>query len=144
MDKIDQRLVAHLATDARVSVAELAKRLDMARSTVQSRIERLERNGLIAGYTVRLGTAATKARICATVLIQLDPRATASVLSRLKNLEQVERAHTASGRFDMILTVYAADPPELDETLDLIGRIDGVRATESLIQLSTKIDRAPA
>lgn len=144
MDDLDRNLIALLAGDARQPVASLAKKLGLARSTTQARIERLERSGVIAGYTIRLGDAAGRARIRATVLLQVDPQSTAAVLSRLRNVTEVERAHSASGRFDLILSVVAPDPAALDLTLDLIGEIPGVRVTESLIHLGTKIDRASA
>ena len=142
MDETDEKLLSYLAANARAPVATLAKRLGLARSTVQARIERLESRGVIAGYGLRLGAAAGIARIRATVLIKIEPRSTPGVLQRLAIMPQVERAHTASGRFDLILTVAARDTSALDQTLDAIGAIPGVSGTESLIQLSTKIDRA--
>jgi DNA-binding Lrp family transcriptional regulator len=142
MDEIDEKLLTELAANARVPVATLAKKLGLARSTVQARIERLERRGIIAGYGLRIGPNAGIARIRATVLIKIEPRATPGVLQRLAILPQVERAHTASGRFDLIATVAARDTAALDQTLNAIGAIPGVTGTESLIQLATKIDRA--
>lgn len=125
-----------------MSVAVLARRLRVARSTVQARLERLESTGAIAGYTLRLGEAARGARIRATVLLGIEPRAQAGVLSRLKSLPQVERVHTTSGRVDLLLQLATSSTTELDETLDRIGGIEGVRSSESLIHLATKLDRA--
>jgi DNA-binding Lrp family transcriptional regulator len=141
MDDIDENLLAALAQNARLPVATLARRFGLARSTVQARLDRLEAGGVIAGYALRLGDNAARAAIRATVLITLEPRATAAVLSRLKSMRQVEAAHTASGRFDLVVTLAARSTAELDDTLDRIGEIDGVRGSESLIHLSTKIDR---
>ncbi|MEM8629939.1 MAG: Lrp/AsnC family transcriptional regulator [Pseudomonadota bacterium] len=143
MDETDTALLRLLSKNARMPVATLAKRLGLARSTVQARLERLEVSGVIAGYTLRLGAGVLARRIRATVLLQIEPRSTAAVLSRLASMDEVETASTASGRFDLILQVSADGTSALDRALDAIGAIDGVRATESLIQLSTKIDRAP-
>lgn len=142
MDDLDRNILAQLSGDARMSVAVLARRLRVARSTVQARLERLESTGAIAGYTLRLGEAARGARIRATVLLGIEPRAQPGVLSRLKTLPQVERVHTTSGRVDLLLQLATASTTELDETLDRIGAIDGVRSSESLIHLATKLDRA--
>jgi len=76
------------------------------------------------------------------VLLTIEPRAQAGILARLKALPEVERALTASGRFDLVLTVAAPDPAALDDVLDRIGGLTGVRASESLIHLSVKLDRA--
>lgn len=141
MDDIDARLLALLGDNARASVATLARRIGLARSTVQARIDRLEAKGVIAGYALRLGAGANAAEIRATVLLTIEPRATPAVLARLKGMRQVEAAHTASGRFDLVVTLSANSTAELDDTLDRIGAIDGVRGSESLIHLSTKIDR---
>ena len=141
MDDTDRALLALLAADARVSVTTLARRLRMARSTVQARIERLERSGAIAGYTVRLGDAGRSGRIRATVLLTVEPRSQSAIVARLKAVAEVERIHTLSGRFDMLVQVAAASTTGLDAVLDAIGAIPGVRATESLIHLSTRLDR---
>ncbi len=142
MDELDQKLLAALAADSSTSTSRLARRFKVARSTVQARIERLERTGVIAGYTVKLGQAITLRLIRATVLVQIEARSSAQILQRLKATPEVEQAHTTTGRFDLILQVAAETTQSLDETLDKIGAIPGVKATESLIQLSTKIDRA--
>ncbi len=143
MDETDRALLTLLQENARLPVATLARRLGLARSTVQARIDRLEARGIIAGYALRLGEEADPARIRATVLVWLEPRATPAVLARLRSLPQVRAAHTASGRFDMVLEVAAHSTRELDRTLDLIGETEGVRGSESLIHLSTRIDRRP-
>ena len=75
------------------------------------------------------------------MLISVEPRATPAVLSRLKSLTAVETVHTTSGRFDMIAQLSAETTEALDRTLDTIGEAKGVKASESLIHLSTKIDR---
>ena len=141
MDKIDLALIAELQRDARLPISKLALRLNMARTTVQARIDRLQSNGTITGYAVCLSDVATQNQIRATVLLQIDPRANAAVVSRLKTIPNVQTATSASGRFDMVLNVSAQTPSALDEVLDEIGEIQGVQSSESLIQLSTKIDR---
>jgi len=142
MDELDRAIVAQLSTDARMSMATLSRRLRAARSTIQARLERLESNGTIAGYTVKLGEAAREGRIRATVLLTVEPRSLPTVLSRLKAIPEVERIHTTSGRFDLQVQAAAATTAALDDLLDRIGAIPGLRGSESLIQLSTKLDRA--
>ncbi|MCT4610796.1 MAG: Lrp/AsnC family transcriptional regulator [Pelagimonas sp.] len=140
IDETDRALVAALSENARLPVADLARRLGIARTTVQARIDRLQDRGLITGFTVRRGPGLRPA-LRATALLCLEPRAAAAVLSRLKSLSAVEAVHTTSGRFDMIATISADTTEELDRTLDTIGEVQGVVSSESLIHLSTKIDR---
>lgn len=142
MDDLDRNILGLLGNDARMSVAVLARRLKVARSTVQARLERLETSGIIAGYTLRLGEAARQGRIRATVLLTIEPRAQVQILTRLKTLPEIERIHTTSGRVDLLLQLAAASTAQLDAVLDQIGDLPGVKSSESLIHLSTKLDRA--
>ncbi len=139
-DETDQRLMALLRDNARRPVADLARSLGLARTTIQARIERLETSGVIAGYTLR-ASSALRAPLQATVLISVEPRATPGVLGRLRSLPGVLMVHTTSGRFDLLAQVEAQTTEELDETIDHIAGARGVRSSESLIHLATKLDR---
>ncbi|MBW7922153.1 MAG: Lrp/AsnC family transcriptional regulator [Rubellimicrobium sp.] len=142
LDQTDQRIIALLSTDARMPVARLAQKLGLARTTAQARLERLERAGVIAGYTLRLSDMAVAGQIRATVLLQIRPQVQNTIVMQLRRIPEVELAHTTSGRFDMALQIRAGSTGELDATLDRIGAIEGVSAMESLIHLTTRIDRA--
>ncbi|KGM88312.1 transcriptional regulator, AsnC family [Roseovarius mucosus DSM 17069] len=139
-DETDRALIALLQENARLPVATLARRLGLARTTVQARLERLENTGVIAGYSVRLSQSVRPA-LRATALVSIEPRSGPAVLARLKSLPQVRRVHTTSGRFDLIVMIEANTTEALDETLDRIGEAKGVKGSESLIHLSTKLDR---
>jgi DNA-binding Lrp family transcriptional regulator len=84
MDQTDRRLMTELSRNARLPVATLARRLGLARSTVQARLDRLEGSGAIAGYAVIPGPGAAPERMRATVLLQVEPQAGAAVLQRLR------------------------------------------------------------
>jgi DNA-binding Lrp family transcriptional regulator len=142
MDDLDRNILTLLGADARMSVATLARKLKVARSTVQARLERLETTGIIAGYTLKLGEAAKQGRLRASVLLTIEPRSQAAILQRLKTVPEVERVFTTSGRFDLLLQIAAPNPQTLDQVLDQIGALTGVKSSESLIHLSTRIDRA--
>ena len=142
MDELDRSIIGLLSADARMSVATLARRLKVARSTIQARLERMETGGIIAGYTLKLGEEARQGRLRASVLVSIEPRGQAAILSRLKAISEVERVFTTSGRFDLLLQVAAPNATVLDGVLDQIGAMTGVKSSESLIHLSTRIDRA--
>lgn len=142
MDDLDQKILAALAADSSTSTSRLGRRFKVARSTVQARIERMERTGVIAGYTVKLGQALAVRRVRATVLVQAESRAMAAIAGRLKAIPEVEVLHTTAGRVAMILQLAAETTEALDETIDQIAQIPGITETDSLIHLSTKFDRA--
>ena len=141
MDDLDRNIVGLLGADARMSIATLARRLKVARSTIQARLERLETSGVIVGYTIKLGEQAREGRLRASVLLTVEPRAQANILTRLKAISEVERVFTTSGRFDLLLQIAAPSTTLLDQVLDQIGAMTGVRSSESMIHLTTRIDR---
>ncbi|SFL12334.1 transcriptional regulator, AsnC family [Shimia haliotis] len=140
LDDTDHKLLSLLSENARAPVATLARKLNLARTTVQARLDRLESSGAIAAYTLRLGEIA-RPRIRATALLSIELRAGPAVLQKLKTLPAVETVHTCSGRVDLIVQLAADSTAELDDTLDSIGEAKGVKSSESLVHLSTRLDR---
>lgn len=137
----DRDLLALLSENSRMPVATLAKKLGLSRTTVQARIERLEREGVIAGYGIRLSDRYASSLIRAHILITIAPKALAQVVSALERLKPVTALHSVSGNFDLIAILAAPSILELDQTIDEIGTIDGVERTLSSIILSTRISR---
>ena len=137
----DRELLALLGENARLPVATLAKKLSLSRTTVQARLERLEREGVIAGYGVRLSDAYASGLIRAHILITIAPKALAQVTSALDKMQAVTALHSVSGSFDLIALIAAPSISELDQVIDRIGAIDGVDRTLSSIILSTRIAR---
>lgn len=141
LSQADRDLITLLRENARASTAELARRLGVSRTTVQSRIERLEARGIIIGYGVRLAPDYEQGLVRAHVLLTVAPKAAERVVKDLRALGQVRSLHSVSGSFDMIVTVESASISDLDALLDRIGAMDGVERTLSSIILSTRIDR---
>lgn len=141
LDDVDRMLISKLSENARISISSLAQELKMARTTVQARIDRLEDSGTIMAYTIRIDKSVLERQIKATVLVQVAPKATLELIERLKNEPSVEVVHTTSGRFDLTIQLSAESTVTMDQTLDRIGELDGVQSLESLIHLSTRIDR---
>jgi DNA-binding Lrp family transcriptional regulator len=141
LSNAEQALLSLLRANARASTAELARRLGVSRTTVQSRIERLEQRGIIAGYGVRLSPDYEQGLVRAHVLLTVTPKLADKVVRSLQALPPVRTLHSVSGNFDMIVIVDAPSIRDLDTLLDEIGAMDGVERTSSSIILSTRIDR---
>lgn len=141
MRDTDQKLVDLLRSNAREPTASLARKLGLARSTVQERISRLERDGVIKGYTVRLSEDGGPSRIRAIVMIATDLKRGDRTASELKKFPEVRSLFAVSGTFDLVATVEADTPPRMDALLDRIGRTHGVARTVSSIVLSEKFTR---
>lgn len=141
LSNAEQALLSLLRANARASTAELARRLGVSRTTVQSRIERLEQRGIITGYGVRLSPDYELGLVRAHVLLTVTPKLADKVVRSLQALPPVRTLHSVSGNFDMIVIVDAPSIKDLDTLLDQIGAMDGVERTSSSIILSTRIDR---
>ena len=139
-DATDRQLIELLTANARMPAAALGRRLGLSRTTVQGRIERLERSGAILGYTVRTAAAADGA-VRAHVLITLAPKQTGAVEGMLRKLAPVRELHAVSGQVDLIAVVSGTSTAELDRVIDQIGALDGVLRTTSMILLSTRFSR---
>lgn len=141
MDDLDEHLLTRLRDNARAPVAELARALGLSRTTVQSRLARLERNGVIAGYAVKLAGAYEAGRVQAYIMLTVEPKQAVAVTAALKRISGVRRLQSVSGPFDMIVTIDAGGVAEMDAVIDEIGAVKGVERTNSSLVLSTKFDR---
>jgi DNA-binding Lrp family transcriptional regulator len=141
MDDLDEHLLARLRENARSPVAELARALGLSRTTVQSRLAKLERTGVIAGYSVKLSEAREAAQVHAFIMLTVEPKQAAAVTQALKRLPGVRTLQSVSGPFDLIAAVEAPTVSDMDALIDEIGAVGGVERTNSSIVLSTKFDR---
>ncbi|HEX6705177.1 MAG TPA: Lrp/AsnC family transcriptional regulator [Albitalea sp.] len=141
LDPTDRELLALLREDARAPTAVLARKLKLSRTTVQARMERLQRQRVIAGYTISVPDDIEAALVRAHVLITLVPKQSAAIELALRKIPEVRVLHSVSGPFDLIAVVAASSIGELDALIDRIGALDGVERTTSAIVLSTRIER---
>lgn len=141
MDSIDQRLILALRENGRASTARLARLVGRSRTSVQSRIERLEREGVIVGYGVRLAPEQDLGAVRAHVMIKAGPKESRAVTAALRAISQVRVLHSVSGDADLIAVAATGSVAEMDEVIDRIGALDGVERTTSSIILSTKFER---
>lgn len=102
LDETDRQLLSLLQTNARESTATLARQLGLARTTVVSRIARLEREGVVAGYGVRLGTRMDQATVRAWCSLSVLPQSAPQVLRALAAMPEVEEVSAVSGPFDYL------------------------------------------
>ncbi|WP_414902701.1 Lrp/AsnC family transcriptional regulator [Sphingomonas flavalba] len=141
LDDIDERLLARLREDARQAIAQLAKDLGISRGQLYSRLSRLESEGVIAGYTVRLGSAFVASRLRAHMMIKTRPRFHREVEQALADITLIQAIHAISGEYDIIAVLETEDGTQMNELIDQIGLLDGVERTTTSIILATKLER---
>lgn len=137
LDDVDRELIALLRDNARMSVVALAKKLRLARATVQNRIARLESNGTIVGYTIKLKPNAEAHRIRAIMSIEVEGNRADEIRRELSGHPNVITLHSTNGRWDLIAELRAETLESFDQVLNAIRLTDGIATTETSILLST-------
>jgi DNA-binding Lrp family transcriptional regulator len=137
IDDTDRELIALLRDDARLPVATLAQKLKLARGTVQNRLARLQAEGVIVGFTLRLKPQVEAHRIGALMTIAVEGSQGPKVLKALRGHPNVARLHSTNGRWDVVAELRADTLEAFDQVLGQIRLIDGIAQTETSILLST-------
>lgn len=141
ISKQEQKLLLMLRENARMSVSDLARALNLSRTTVQNRIAKLERQGVIKGYSVELGGEYLAELVSAHVLIKVNQPLTHTINSALEKLPSVAELHAISGEYDLIAVIKSETLSQLNQTLDYIVELEGVVRTNSSVILETKLRR---
>ena len=137
MDDLDRQLIGLLRANARASVASLAKKLRVARGTVQNRIAKLEKDGTILGYTVRLKPQTEEHRIAALMTVAVEGNRTDEVVRALRGDPAVTQLHSTNGRWDLVAEIRADSLEAFDQVLARARLVDGISKTETSLLLST-------
>jgi DNA-binding Lrp family transcriptional regulator len=140
IDELDGRLIELFAADPRIGVLEASRRLGVARGTVQARLDRLMRRGVIRGYGPDIDPAALGYEVTAFVTLQIrqagghDP-----VAERLAAIPEVIEAHTITGAGDMLCRIVGRGNQDLQRVIDLIVDVQGVERASTVISLATQV-----
>ncbi len=136
-DDLDRRLLALLREDGRAPVSKLASILDVARATVQARLDRLIESGAIFGFTVRARQDDDDGGVRAIMMIEVAGKSTSAIVDKLRGLPELHALHTTNGTWDLVAEIKAANLKEFDRVLHDVRAIDGVLNSETSILLSS-------
>jgi DNA-binding Lrp family transcriptional regulator len=141
LDPLDEHIIAQLQLNARAAHAELAAKVNLSRNAVRQRIERLERDGVIQGYTVRTGEGRqATSNINAVIFVyRYDRMRGAEVLQALRAIPEVIQCDVMSGEFDLMLRVGAASPQRVHKVWTEIAALPGVENTVTSFVLSSVV-----
>lgn len=138
MDKTDERLVAALRHDARASLSELASMLNLSRTTVRARLERLRQRGDILGFTVVMKEDVLRDPVRALMMIGIEGRGTDRIKRQLQGMAEIRAVHSTNGRWDVVVEIGTETLEDLDTALARIRRLDGVSTSETSLLLATR------
>ena len=137
LDAKDRELLDILKRDARTPVTVLAEVLSLSRNTVQKRIDRLVNSGVIDGFTIRVNEQLQPDKIKALMSVELEGLSTTQLISKLRQVNGVERFHTTNGNWDLLIVITAESLAHLDGILKEVRGVKGVLNSETSIILST-------
>jgi DNA-binding Lrp family transcriptional regulator len=137
MDELDRKLITLLRHSSRRSVSDLAQELDLSRATVRARIECLERDGEIIGYTVILRSDAVELPVRGIMMVEVEGHAADRVIRLLGGFPEISAIHTTNGRWDLVVELGAATLADFDNVLRRIRLIAGVTGSETSLLLAT-------
>jgi Lrp/AsnC family leucine-responsive transcriptional regulator len=146
MDAIDDIILGILATNGRASFAAIGEQVGLSPHGAADRVRRLERDGVITGYSARIDPAGVGRSLDAFIDVRLLPTTDSEEFEqRVARLDSVREVAFLTGRFDFQLRVACRDADDLNDTVRAIRREAGAAGTETRIVLrSTSFDRAPA
>lgn len=134
IDSIDERILAELSRDGRMSVRALAERLHISRANAYARIQRLTRDGVIRGYRADVDPVAAGMGTSAYVTLNLRQADWRDLREKLRALPGVAHLALVGGEFDVIMLVRARDNADLRRVvLEEIHQMEGVLTTRTLL-----------
>ncbi|RKS93357.1 DNA-binding Lrp family transcriptional regulator [Microbacterium sp. AG790] len=142
LDGIDREILAALTADARIPLVAIAARVHLSRNAVKQRMERMERDGVIAGYTVVPGAAAARGVTAIVMIYRADRMRDDRVVGALRGIPEVVRCDVLSGEYDLFVTLHAASMDRIGEIWEQIAALPGVENTVTAVSLTRAIDRS--
>jgi len=142
MDQLDVEILRRLSQDARKSYLEIARELKVANATVHERISKLREKGILKGFYTQISTEKLGRPITAFVgLITSQNKQLHRLVERLTQIQEIDEAHTVTGKYDFLIKLRARNNEELQELLNRIGSIPGVSRHETMMALTTILER---
>jgi DNA-binding Lrp family transcriptional regulator len=139
VDDLDARLLAELRAHPRLGLLEISRRLGVARGTVQARLAKLERRGVVTGFGPEVDPAELGHRLQAFVLLELTQGRLAEAVEALERTPEVLEVDAISGPQDLICRVAARDTEHLQEIVNSLLATDAIRRSTSYVVLSRPI-----
>jgi DNA-binding Lrp family transcriptional regulator len=139
IDELDARLIRALNETPRAGVMELARQLGVARGTIQARLEKLQRRGVITGFSPDLDLRALGYTVLAFVSIEISQARLEDVIEHLRQIPEVLEAHATTGQGDLHCRVVARTNEHLQDVINSILRLNGIVRTTTQIALTEQL-----
>jgi DNA-binding Lrp family transcriptional regulator len=139
IDDLDARLIALLTHSPRIGILEAARRLGVARGTAQARLDRMQQRGVIRGFGPDVDAGAMGYTVLAFATLEIAQGRGHDVEAHLAQIPEVLEAHTITGPGDLLVRLAARDNEHLQQVIDCVLEVHGIRRTSTVIALSTPV-----
>lgn len=144
LDATDRRLVGALRAHPKGSMSELARRVEISRGTVYSRLDRLERTGVIAGYGPDIDPRAAGFGVLGFVTLEIEQGSHATTMAHLRAVSEILQVHTITGDGDLLCVVVASSNDHMHEVLQGITAHPAVARSRTQLALHSETVRTVA
>ena len=143
-DNIDLKILSELSNNSSISVPHLSKKINVNSSVVYSRIKRLVKRKLIERFTIEINSKELGYAVKSLTGINMDSKKRDNVIEELFNIREVREISEVTGRFDILVTMYAKNLKEMHQLVsEQIGKIQGIVSSESFIEMKTQTKQLP-
>lgn len=140
IDALDARIVTLFAEEPKIGVLQASRRLGVARGTVQARLDRLARTGVITGWGPDLAPVALGYPVTAFTTLELRQGIGHDLVgAKLARIPEVLEAHTITGDAEMLVRIVARSNRDLQRVLDQVLALDGITRSSTVIALATQV-----
>jgi len=140
IDSLDARLILAMAESPRAGVMELARRLSVARGTVQARLDKLQGRGIVTGFGPDLDLRALGYEVLAFISMEIAQGRLVDVCQHLGGIPEVLEVHSVTGPGDLHCRVVARTNEHLQQVISSILEVDGISRTTTQIGLTVQLD----
>ncbi len=138
LDKLDINILSELSKDASISIPKLSRKINSSSSVVYSRIKRLVKRKLIEKFTIDVNNKELGYAVKSLTGINMDSKQRDNIIEELFKIPEVREVSEVTGRFDILVTMYAKNLSEMHNTLsERVGNIQGIISSESFIEMKT-------
>lgn len=142
LDQTDRILITALQVDGRLRLEDLARRVELAPSSVHDRLRRLQRDGVIRRWTIDVAPEALGLTVLATVGVRAS-RPCSELAGALEQVREIEECYSVAGQLSMILKLRASSTEHLLAIIERLRQLPGVEGTETTVVLKTLFERSP-
>jgi DNA-binding Lrp family transcriptional regulator len=139
IDALDARLIALMASEPRIGLMEVSRRLNVARGTVQARLAKLSERGVIKSFGPEIDAGRMGYPVLAFIFLEITQGRLTEAVEHLESVPEVLEAHATSGPRDLLCRVAARDTEQLQDIINRLLSTSAVRRSTSYIVLSTQI-----